>query len=659
MQRISLSFWLAFAVFLFPASFSAQAAGTIVLNPSNEVQVEGTPDADAVVVAVVAENLIRVGLSTGGDLQSRFFNTNDITRIIVSLEAGDDSITNLTSLPLTATGGEGNDVMIGGSGVDHLSGGPGNDDLVGREGNDQLFGEDGDDQLIGGDGDDEISGGLGADSAIGDDGDDTINGDDGDDWISGDDGTDVLDGGADNDRMFGGADNDTLRGSDGNDSLNGNYGLDTLLGGPGDDILAGETGDDFLMGDEGDDGLDGGVGNDQLFGGADKDTLLGGPGDDTLAGDDGGDFLMGGRGVDELSGGADDDRLVGDADDSLLDGGTGTNNVSTDRVRRFGVVANPANDPDFADEDVFLAFERASTLADVISVFWGFEDQSKLEQRLEVTQLIHDLEADSYPQIGVQFLGEPKIPTGMERTFADPDVQALFLDNVRQFAEKHPRYINLGHELNLLYWLNQPEFEFYADLYKQAYALVKEVSPETLVGYSIHYLVFRGLGQNEVVDILELRDFIAWTTYPIWLLDREFIDTLDQLTPEFYTWIRDEYPDDRIIFSEVGFPSLGVSSPELQAQFVRELPELMSEVQPELVNWILLNSVTFFHTSLLTQFAIEFLLGHEVDPDLLFARLNEMGLNSHDGTPKPAWFEALKLEFGEPFSPPEPPPAAP
>ena len=110
---------------------------------------------------------------------------------------------NLANLPVTASGGDGNDRLAGDTREDNLDGGPGddylfgaagsdtmrggagNDEMLALGGDDQMFGDDGNDSMQGGDGNDGVTGGLGADSVDGDgsfspgQGSDTIDVDDG------------------------------------------------------------------------------------------------------------------------------------------------------------------------------------------------------------------------------------------------------------------------------------------------------------------------------------------------------------------------------------------------------------------------------------------------------------------------------------------------
>lgn len=89
---------------------------------------------------------------------------------------GDDIVTTASfTKPVTANGGDGDDListgdgpdhLIGGNGNDWLTGGGGNDLLEGKAGNDVLRGDSGNDQMRGGPGDDTCQGSTGADSSL-------------------------------------------------------------------------------------------------------------------------------------------------------------------------------------------------------------------------------------------------------------------------------------------------------------------------------------------------------------------------------------------------------------------------------------------------------------------------------------------------------------
>lgn len=678
-------FTVSAAAILIP--WQLMAAGSIVITPDTQrVIIIGTPDNDTIIISTYDGTQTLISLSTGDLRQARLFDTLNITGITVQSDTGNDSIHNSTRLPMNADSGPGNDIIIGGNAANSFLGGPGDDLLVGGSLSDTIYGEAGRDTIIGNDGDDSLYGGadsdminggagndllLGegdADQLSGEDGDDSINGGDGDDTIWGDNGRDSIKGGWGNDQINGGNDddiidgdegddklmgdsgNDTLIGSDGNDRLRGNVGNDIMDGGAGDDILAGDFGNDILRGSDGNDKLDGGFGWDVLFGGSGNDVLAGGRDRDILMGEEGDDFLIGNRGIDSLYGYLGDDILRGDTDDDILDGGDGINKVTTGAISNviFGIVSNPANDPNHTDEDKQEALEKSASVAEQISLFWSFSQQDDLPGRLQLIPVIHQLGKKSLVQIQSQFVGEPSPPFGMNRTFSDPEVRALYLDNIRQIAELQPNIMNLTPEVNFLYYFNPDEFTLFVTLYKEAYALIKSISPTTRVGVSYQYLFFQGFEQTAIVAQLTPHDYLAFTTYPIWMMDAGLITSPADISPDYYTWARDMFPDEIIIFSEVGWPNFGTSSPQMQADYIRRLPELMAGVNAESINWTLLNNFNFFHPGLLTEKVTNFLLDHNVDPVLLFDRLNNVGLHTNDGTPQEGWFEALQLDFGQP-----------
>ena len=325
------------------------------------VSIEGSPEADRVLVSMPSTSEIRVDFES---VDRQDFTFSDVTKIVFLADAGDDHFENQTSVPSQVFGGVGDDSFIGGSGPDELrggvgmdflsgndgddflrgddgndvlDGGRGNDLLVGAEGDDQLYGRHGQDNLIGGDGDDQawagagddfvsgnegrdrIWGGGGHDILLGHAGEDVIFGEAGHDQIYANDGDDSLLGGPGADTLVGGGGVDNIWGNEGADRIFGSAGHDWASGGPGQDLVAGNDGDDRLLGGEGNDQIWGGLGNDRLVGESDVDRLFGEQGDDQLFGGDHNDFLFGNEGADLLNGGAGDDVLQGgDGNDSLV-----------------------------------------------------------------------------------------------------------------------------------------------------------------------------------------------------------------------------------------------------------------------------------------------------------------------------------------------------
>lgn len=141
------------------------------------------------------------------------FDRAKVKGISLSGGAGDDTILVFDNagsfdIPVTMTGGRGNDDLEGGAERDYLDGGEDNDYMFGNGGNDVMFGGDGNDIMNGGDGNDVMMGG---------DGDDLMGGGNGDDRLSGNTGNDQLFGEAGDDHLNGGSGTDLMQGDDGAD----------------------------------------------------------------------------------------------------------------------------------------------------------------------------------------------------------------------------------------------------------------------------------------------------------------------------------------------------------------------------------------------------------------------------------------------------------
>lgn len=144
---------------------------------------------------------------------------------------GNDSFSNITSIPSLLQGGRGNDLLLGGSGPDQILGSWGGDKIKGYGGNDIIsggYGLPGEvETIFAGSGNDYVEvGGAAITFLYGGPGDDYLSGGDGDDTIKGQ------------------GDNDILLGKDGIDSLDGGAGQDDLS--PGNDVWA-----DFARGGPG------------------------------------------------------------------------------------------------------------------------------------------------------------------------------------------------------------------------------------------------------------------------------------------------------------------------------------------------------------------------------------------------------------------------
>ena len=167
---------------------------------SRTVSIVGSEGSDSAQVRQQGANLV-VSLNSAAGRLSRTVPAAQVSRVVFTGLAGNDTFTNQTGIASRADGGAGDDILRGGRGVDQLSGGDGNDQLFGGEGND------------------------------------------------------TLDGGTGNDAAWGGAGNDQVMGGDGNDKVYGGAGSDKIVGGEGMDMEV-DTGDRFADGDTDGDGYD-------------------------------------------------------------------------------------------------------------------------------------------------------------------------------------------------------------------------------------------------------------------------------------------------------------------------------------------------------------------------------------------------------------------
>lgn len=347
---------------------------TIAYNSvTHEVLVTGTASADAVTVSAASGTTTKVSAVTLGQAVEQTFVNSDVSRIIFNGDAGDDSLLDMTALPIDMNGGDGSDTLAVSADTnfvltDTLLTGQGNDTLAGIEtvsitggisantinasgASIKLiaFGGGGNDVITGSLVNDEIDGGDGADTLNGSGGNDTVTGGSGNDWVMGGSGTDFCDGGAGDDKVEGlGGSNDTMRGGLGNDTLDGGVGTGDMVSEVGDVSFTLTTttltglGTDTLLN----------IKAAQFVGGAGANkidvsafglptTLTGGAGNDTLIGSAAIDLLVEtadvnftlsdtqlmGLGIDSLSG-IDRIILTGGAGANLIDGGTTTKPVT-------------------------------------------------------------------------------------------------------------------------------------------------------------------------------------------------------------------------------------------------------------------------------------------------------------------------------------------
>jgi Ca2+-binding RTX toxin-like protein len=260
--------WLLAAVVVLPLAGAAPATAAITVAKTSADTITVTSTAatpnDAIAYRLTAGKLgidrtagesLQPGLGCTGNATNVTCAVDFITRLVIDLGPGDDTIAAGPTLPIgmhaEISGGPGRDTLRGADGS--------NDVLSGGEGDDVLDGGFGDDSVDGGPGDDAIIANLGADAYRGGPGIDalsyasytapvavTIGGGANDGQVG--EGDDV---GGDVERVDGGSGNDTLIGGAGGDQLYGGAGTDTLDGGPGADLLSGGLDGDVIRARDG------------------------------------------------------------------------------------------------------------------------------------------------------------------------------------------------------------------------------------------------------------------------------------------------------------------------------------------------------------------------------------------------------------------------
>ena len=317
----------------------------------------------------------------------------------------------------------------------------------------------------------------------------------------------------------------------------------------------------------------------------------------------------------------------------------------------LGMELIPAHLPNSSNQDFIDALELTAQVGGHSSFIWHWNDRLAFGEIPAIVSGMRQHGLKSFVQVGAIFLNAPGPPDGYARSFGDRRTRNQFLNDVAAIAGTKPDYLVLATEINILRRFNAPEFEHFRTLYSQAYSTVKLYSPGTKVGvsflYSLWYYDYH-IGKVDVPALLAPLDFVAFTTYPEWLLREGHFPSIAAIPPEFHGAARTAYPNARIVFSEVGWASKIRGTQEEQAEFVRNMPRIFSTARPELVTWAVLHDMEFYTRGLLSPEAEQFLLSIGVDIDALFGHFNAMGLIDGYGNKKPGWSDALELDFTPP-----------
>lgn len=279
--------------------------------------------------------------------------------------------------------------------------------------------------------------------------------------------------------------------------------------------------------------------------------------------------------------------------------GTGTGGLPS-RSFYMGIVPTPKSVPNTTFEDIVAAYEEAGTISEITMVWTepsGIGEYEKLKQNrvveavrvygLKPVVTLNFATIKEVPGKGLQYVVDA--PEGMEANLSDPEFRERWVEEAGNIARDFkPEYFSLGNEINDYFYLHPEEMDAYVSLYDEAYAAIKEVSPETkvFVVFSLEHMEENG--QYEMIQRFNGRsDLIGLTTYP-W---QEYGDP-EEIPADYYSGLG-EYTDKPVAFTEIGWPSSAEagSSEAEQARFLSRFAELTEGMDVEMVNWLFLHEV--------------------------------------------------------------------
>ncbi|MCI0777551.1 MAG: hypothetical protein J4N95_05170 [Chloroflexi bacterium] len=211
--------------------------------------------------------------------------------------------------------------------------------------------------------------------------------------------------------------------------------------------------------------------------------------------------------------------------------------------------------------------------------------------------------------------------------FSDPDIHEALIDYARYIAEAYrPKYLAFGVEINGYQQHHPEDFERFVVIYHQAYEVVKEISPETLVFPTFQFEELQGRlpfqdplpPQWHLISRFEPRlDILAISSYP----DIVF-PSADEIPESYYAQLS-LYTDRPIAIAGMGYSSRAsedisrTKAEESQAAFLRRTLDNAQQLDMPFVVWFVSQDPSFTGDSALD--------------------LGNSGLIQQDGTPKPAW----------------------
>lgn len=202
--------------------------------------------------------------------------------------------------------------------------------------------------------------------------------------------------------------------------------------------------------------------------------------------------------------------------------------------------------------------------------------------------------------------------TAQTASFNNDCLRRQFIADATNYAAAvQPDYFHLATEINTL-WLRRVlvdpddlEIEYFGTLYQEAYDAIKAVAPQTKVFVSyLHELqvelerstpgswdvtlnLFRGPGPASKLD------YVGYTSYPS---SSGFLSgnygTPVEIPLNFYAGTAGHLASgERVVFTEIGWPTAGSGTETEQRAFLDRLPDLMESANPALVTWALLHDL--------------------------------------------------------------------
>jgi hypothetical protein len=214
------------------------------------------------------------------------------------------------------------------------------------------------------------------------------------------------------------------------------------------------------------------------------------------------------------------------------------------------------------------------------------------------------------------------------KRFDDPDIRSAFVAYAEYVALNYkPAYMALGVEMNLYYQKNEDDFANFETLYRAAYDVVKEASPETQVTLTFQYEDLLAVLPREdrhfqdwqlIKRFDDATDFVAISTYPSFAFA-----TPNEMPGNYYKQLR-AFTEKPIAIAEMGYASApgqqGVNSgsEEEQIAFLRRALADAGEMSMPFVVWYAIWDPTFAR-------------------DTAYGAFQSIGLRREDDTTKPAW----------------------